>query len=484
MKFKFKNGKRNGGIYLNKEYDNIAFEFESAWNNLEPEEREKIFAFSEDYKKFLNNGKTERQCVKEIIKAAEARGYKNINDFIEKKEPLSPGTKIYANNREKSVALFVIGKKSIEEGMNIVGTHIDAPRLDLKPFPLYEDGQLALLKTHYYGGIKKYQWTTIPLALHGIVINKEGKKIDIVIGESDDDPIFFINDLLPHLAQKQYQKKLGEGITGEDLNVLAGSIPDSDDKIKDRIKFNVLKLLHKKYGIEEKDFLVSEIEIVPAGKARDVGIDRGLIGAYGQDDRVCSYSALKAILDVQQPTKTAATFFVDKEEIGSVGNTSMQSGFFENIVAELIAMQSDGFHYLKVRRAIANSKVLSGDVGAAFDPNFPDVFDQKNTAFSGRGVLLCKYTGARGKSGSNDANAEFLAEIRNIFEEYSICWQTGEMGKVDAGGGGTIAYIFGNYGADVVDCGTPVLSMHAPMEIVSKADVYMTYKAYKAFLNR
>ena len=479
----FENVRRNGGIYLDKKYDKIAFEFESAWENITPEVQKEIFLFAEKYKEFLNHGKTERECIKQIIQRAKEKGYQNIQDIIKDGGPLSPGTKIYANNRGKSAALFVIGKEPIEKGMHIVGTHVDAPRLDLKPFPLYQDGELAFLKTHYYGGIKKYQWTTIPLALHGFIINKEGKTIEISIGESEEEPVFYITDLLPHLAEKQYQKNLKEGITGEELNVLVGSIPYREKDIKNPIKYNILQLLHAKYGIEEKDFLTAEIEVVPAGKARDIGFDKGLIGAYGQDDRVCSYSALMAIFDVEEPNKTVAAFFVDKEEIGSVGNTSMQSRFFENVIAELIAIQSELFHYLKVQRSLTSSKVLSGDVGAAFDPNFPEVFDQRNTAFSGKGVLICKYTGARGKSETNDANAEFLAEIRKIFEENHICWQIGELGKVDAGGGGTIAYIFGNYGADVVDCGTPVLSMHAPMEVVSKVDLYMTYKAYQAFFN-
>ncbi|QEK13600.1 aminopeptidase [Crassaminicella thermophila] len=449
---------------------------------MDEKEKDDVFKFNEGYKAFLDNGKTERECVKEIIKQAKENGYKNIEEFINGNETLKEGSKIYANNKGKAVALFVIGKELIEKGMHVVGAHIDSPRLDLKPFPLYEDGGLALFKTHYYGGIRKYQWTTIPLALHGVIINKKGEKINIVIGEEENDPVFFITDLLPHLAKDQNEKKLSEGITGEGLNILIGSIPYKDDEIKEKVKYNILKLLYEKYGIEEEDFLTAEIEVVPAGKAKDVGIDKSLVGAYGQDDRVCSYTAMQAIFKISNPIKTAVTLLVDKEEIGSVGNTGMQSRFFENTVAELIALQSNDFSILKVRRALSNSKVLSADVGAGFDPNFPDVLDKRNAAFIGKGVLISKYTGARGKSGSNDANAEFLAMVRKIFYENNILWQIGELGKVDQGGGGTIAYILANYGAEVVDCGVPLLSMHAPMEIASKIDVYMTYKAYKVFL--
>ncbi|WP_420829634.1 aminopeptidase [Crassaminicella indica] len=462
--------------------DVLSFEFKNGWEQIDQAQQKEVFKLSEEYKTFLDKGKTERECVDEIIKQAEKNGYKNIEDFIDGKEVLKAGAKIYTNNKGKAVALFIIGEQALEKGMHIVGGHIDSPRLDLKPFPLYEDGGLALLKTHYYGGIKKYQWTTIPLALHGVVINKNGEKINIVIGEDDNDPVFFITDLLPHLAKKQNEKKLNEGISGEGLNILIGSIPCDDAEIKERVKYNILKLLNEKYGIEEEDFLTAEIEIVPASKAKDVGLDRSLVGAYGQDDRVCSYTAMKAIFDIKQPKKTAAVLLVDKEEIGSMGNTGMQSRFFENAVAELVAIQNKDFNYLKVRRALANSKVLSADVGAAFDPNFPDVLDKRNAAFIGKGVLVSKYTGARGKSGCNDANAEFLGELRKIFRNDHVLWQIGELGKVDQGGGGTIAYILANYGAEVVDCGVPILSMHAPIEIASKMDIYMAYKAYKAFL--
>ncbi|WP_129596500.1 aminopeptidase [Anaerophilus nitritogenes] len=460
------------------------FSFQKGWEIIDKKKKERVFEFCQDYKQFLDRGKTERKCVEEMIKKAKLNGYKDIKEYISGKEKIQIGEKIYVNQKGKALALFVIGQESIESGMNIVAAHIDSPRLDLKPFPLYEDGELALLKTHYYGGIKKYQWTTIPLAMHGVFINKNGEKIDICIGEEETDPVFYITDLLPHLSKNQNEKKLSDAITGEGLNVIIGSIPCEDEEIKEKIKYNVLHLLYEKYNMEEEDFLTAEIEIVPSGKARDVGIDRSLVGAYGQDDRVCAYTAFKAILNIDHPAQTAVALFADKEEIGSVGNTGMQSRFFENAVAELISLQEINLVDLKLRRALSNSKVLSADVGAAFDPNFPDVLDKRNAAFLGKGVLVSKYTGARGKSGSNDANAEFLGEIRNIFNNQNVLWQIGELGKVDQGGGGTIAYILAGYGAEVIDCGTPLLSMHAPMEIASKFDIYMTYKAYNAFLDR
>ncbi|TCO79354.1 aminopeptidase [Marinisporobacter balticus] len=472
----------SGKIEEKRSNDELGFEFKNGWEKINELENKEVFQFNEGYKCFLNNGKTERACVKEIIIQAQANGYKDMEDFINGKEVLKEGDKIYVNNKGKGVALFIIGEEPIEQGMHIIGAHIDSPRLDLKPYPLYEDGGLALLKTHYYGGIKKYQWTAIPLAIHGILINKNGEKINIVVGEEDTDPVFFITDLLPHLSKNQNEKKMSEGITGEGLNVLVGSMPYEDKETKERVKYNILKLLNDKYGIEEQDFLTAEIEIVPAGKAKDVGFDKSLIGSYGQDDRVCSYTAMKAIFEIDKPKKTAVALLVDKEEIGSMGNTGMQSRFFENVVAELVALQSEDLNFLKVRRALANSKVLSADVGAGFDPNFPDVLDKRNAAYIGKGILVSKYTGSRGKSGSNDANAEYLAQIRKIFNENDILWQIGELGKVDQGGGGTIAYILANYGAEVVDCGVPLLNMHAPMEIASKIDIYMAYKGYKAFL--
>ena len=454
-------------------------EFTSAWDKFKDNEEKVVFNFSEDYKLFMDLGKTERECVKEIINRAKAEGFVSLEE-VTKRGSVESGEKIYAENKGKAVALFIIGKDELQDGMRIVGTHVDAPRLDLKACPLYEDGGLALLKTHYYGGIKKYQWVAIPLALHGVIIKTDGEKLEIVIGEDDNDPVFYITDLLPHLAADQMAKKMSEGITGEGLNIVIGNIPFDSNDIGDKVKLNVLKLLYEKYGIVEEDFTVAEIEAVPAGRARDVGIDRSMVAAHGHDDRVCSFAALKAILELESPQTTVVGLFVDKEEVGSMGNTGMQSAFFENVVAELLALQGHDNH-IKVRRAMMNSKVLSGDVIAGFDPNYPDVLDKRNSAFIGKGVTIAKYTGARGKSGTNDANAEFIAEIRNLLNKNEVVWQVGELGKVDQGGGGTIAYMLANYGAEVLDCGTPMLSMHAPVELISKVDLFMTYRAYKAF---
>lgn len=453
--------------------------FNNAWEQLKDGELEKVFDFSEEYKLFMDNGKTERESADEIVKLAKAKGYISFSDVISK-GIVSPGDKIFAENKGKGVVLFTMGTEGLDKGMRIVGAHLDAPRLDLKAFPLYEDGGLGLLKTHYYGGVKKYQWVATPLAMHGVMIKKNGEKVSIVIGEDDKDPVLYISDLLPHLSKDQMDKKMGEGITGEGLNVIIGSIPYQADDLDEKVKLNILKLLNEKYGIEEEDFTVAEIEIVPAGKSRDVGIDRSMIAAHGHDDRVCSFAALKAVFEPKNPKYTVVGLFVDKEEVGSMGNTGMESMFFDNIVAELLNLQGVT-SYLGLRRAMSNSKVLSGDVTAGFDPNFPDVLDKRNAAYIGKGVTISKYTGSRGKSGSNDANAEFLAEIRDIFKANDVSWQIGELGKVDQGGGGTIAYILANKGAEVVDCGTPMLSMHAPIELISKVDLYMTYKAYKAF---
>lgn len=462
----------------------LTHSFKNAWEALSEEETKVCFDFNEDYKRFLDKGKTERESANEILRLAVEKGYKSIDLFLEGKEKINAGSKIYAMNRDKSIVLFVIGEKPLKEGMNIVGAHIDVPRIDLKPFPLYEDSDMAFFKTHYYGGIKKYQWTATPLALHGVVFNKNNEKIEVVIGEDDNDPVLAITDLLPHLAKDQASKSLAEGIDGETLNVLVGHMPIGDDKTKDKVKLHVLKILSEKYGIEEADFMSAEFEIVPAGKAKDLGFDRSMISAYGHDDRVCSYTGLAAMLELENVQTTACGMFMDKEEVGSQGNTGSQSRYFENIVAELIALQEPNFSDLLLRRCISNTQVLSGDVGAAFDPNYAGAYDKRNSAHIGKGVQLVKYTGARGKGGCNDANAEFLGEVRKIFSDNDIVWQIGELGKVDQGGGGTIAYILANSNAEVVDCGVPVLSMHAPYEIVSKVDVYMTFKAYKAFLNR
>ncbi|GAU77385.1 aminopeptidase [Fusibacter sp. 3D3] len=462
----------------------LTHNFRNAWEALDESETKACFELSEKYKVFLDLGKTERESAREILKQAVSKGYKSVEDFISGKESLKAGSKVYAMNRDKSIILFVIGKKPLKEGMNVVGAHIDVPRIDLKPFPLYEESDMAFFKTHYYGGIKKYQWTAIPLALHGVVFNKHNEKIEVVIGEDDQDPVLAITDLLPHLAKDQTSKTLAEGIAGETLNVLVGNMPIGDDKTKNKVKLNVLKILDEKYGIKEEDFLSAEFEIVPAGKAKDLGFDRSMISAYGHDDRVCSYAGLASILELSDVEMTACAMFMDKEEVGSQGNTGSQSRYFENMVSELIALQEPNFSDLYIKRCISNTAVLSGDVGAAFDPNYAGAYDKSNSAHIGKGVQLVKYTGARGKSGCNDANAEFLGSVRKLFNDNNIVWQIGELGKVDQGGGGTIAYILANSNAEVVDCGVPVLSMHAPYEIVSKVDVYMTYKAYKAFLKR
>lgn len=461
--------------------ESLTYKWRNAWETLNNEEKEKVFQVNEEYKEFLDKGKTERESAREIIRIAKEKGYISLDEIIEKKIKPAPGMKIYANNKDKSVALFVLGQEKLEKGMNIVGSHLDAPRLDLKQFPLYEEEGLAMLKTHYYGGVKKYQWVTLPLALHGVVINKNGEKIDVVIGEDENDPVFFITDLLPHLAKDQMAKTMSEGITGEGLNVLIGSIPYNDNEISGKVKLNVLKILNDKYGITEEDFTTAEFEVVPAGKSRDVGIDRSMVGGYGQDDRVCAFTSLKAILDVELPNKTAVALFVDKEEIGSVGNTSMESKFFENVVSELVNLTYENYSELIVKRAMSNSQVLSADTLGGFDPNYPEVLDKKNSPYIGKGLVMVKYTGSRGKGGCNDANSEYIAKIRKIFNDNNVVWQMGELGKVDQGGGGTIAYILANYGMDVVDCGVCLLSVHAPYEIASKVDVYMAIKGYKAF---
>lgn len=464
--------------------EKLSHSFTNVWTKLTDEQLVELEAISKEYKYFLDHGKTERTSAKEIIRMAVENGYQPLEAVLASGK-LAAGTKVYAINKDKSVALFFIGEKAVSEGVHVVGSHIDAPRIDLKPFPLYEDSDMAFLKTHYYGGIKKYQWTTIPLALHGVVIDQDGNKIDVCIGEDDNDPIFVITDLLPHLAKDQNTKTLGDGITGEGLNVLAGSVPYGDKDTKDKVKLNVMRLLNEKYGFSEKDFTVAELEIVPAGKARDVGLDRGMISAYGHDDRVCAYATLRAIFDMKNaPQKTAIAYFSDKEEVGSMGNTGAESAFLENTIAELINLQAGTYNDLLLRRAMSNTEVLSADVCAGFDPNYGEAYDRKNSGMMGYGVQLVKYTGARGKGGCNDANSEFVAKVKNIFDANNVMWQVGELGKVDQGGGGTIAYILANKGAEVVDCGVPVLSMHAPYEVISKADLYMTIKGYHAFMNR
>lgn len=460
----------------------MAYEKKKVFDVLSDEEMQELHRFSSEYIEFLSKSKTERLAVKEIVRRAEAAGFVSLPKAL-KKERLLPGDKIYAINHHKGAALFVLGR-DLTQGMDIVGAHLDSPRLDLKPMPLYEGGNMALLRTHYYGGIKKYHWTNLPLALHGVIYTKSGEQVEISIGEDPQDPVFYINDLLIHLSKDQLQKKADEVVTGEQLNIVIGHNSRGMDKeCKEPVKERILQMLKEKYGIEEDDFQIAEIEAVPAGPAREVGFDRALIAGHGHDDRVCSFAALSGILSVEKPERTAVALFVDKEEIGSVGNTGMCSKFFENVVAELLNVFRSSYSELDLRRAMANSRVLSADVNTAYDPCFPEVVERSNAAAMGCGVCLSKYTGSRGKGGSNDANAEFLNEVRQIFNRHGVIWQTGELGAVDQGGGGTIAYILAEYGAQVVDCGTGMLSMHAPIELVSKADAYETYRAYKAFLS-
>ena len=454
----------------------------SLWKGMDDQTREAVFAYGERYKAFLDAGKTERECAATIVEMAHDKGFVDFAEVVKSGKMPTVGTKIVYNHKNKAVVLFVMGERPLEEGMHIVGSHIDAPRLDLKGHPLYEEGELALLKTHYYGGIKKYQWTCMPLALHGLVYTADGTAVNVRFGDEAGDPVLYITDLLPHLGKSQNEKKLGEAITAEQLNAIIGHIPLDDEDCKEPIKAAVLRALHDKYGMIEEDLLLAELELVPAQNAVDVGLDRGLIAAHGHDDRSCTYAALEAMFDTTDiPEHTAVCLFVDKEEIGSVGNTSMSARYFENLLAELFALAGKHDTELSVRRALAASQVLSADVTAALDPTFPEVMDRRNTAFLGKGVSLCKFTGARGKSGSNDANAEFLAELRRVFKHHDVPWQAGELGRVDEGGGGTIAYILAERGAEVVDCGVPMLSMHAPVELVSKADIYFTMRAYRAF---
>ena len=455
--------------------DNLIQNKVCGWKEVTEEEKNKIFDFNEGYINFLNVAKTEREATKEIIKELEKNGFVELNNL----KTLNRGDKIYYNNRGKSVFAAVIGQYSLEEGINLVGSHIDSPRLDLKPNPLYEDAKLGLFKTHYYGGIKKYQWTTIPLAIHGIVVKPNGEKVTISVGEVDTDPIFTITDLLPHLAISQSDKALKNAIEGENLNLLIGSIPSDSDK--DAIKENILTILNEKYGITEVDFCSSEIEVVPAFKARSLGFDRSMIASYGQDDRVCAYTSLKAIIDAEDSKYTQVALFADKEEIGSVGNTGMYSDTFDFFMNELL-VKSNIDSMGSLNKVYCNSRMLSADVGAGIDPNYQDVSEKNNASYIGYGVELNKYTGSRGKSGASDANAEFVGYIRNIFETNNIKYQVSELGKVDIGGGGTIAYILANKGIDVIDCGVAVISMHSPYEVTSKYDVYSAYKAYKVFL--
>ncbi|MCR5701443.1 MAG: aminopeptidase [Lachnospiraceae bacterium] len=452
----------------------------NAWKDYDKKDIKELEQLCKGYRKFLDNGKTERECVKELVKMAEGAGYVDVEEFRKSKKKPKKGDKIYAVNMKKAIALFNIGSEPLVNGMNILGAHIDSPRMDVKQNPLYEDTDLAYLDTHYYGGIKKYQWVTLPLAIHGVVAKKDGEVVDVVVGEDEKDPVFCVSDLLIHLAQDQMDKKGAKVVEGEQLDILVGSKPLPKEE-KDAVKKTVLEVFKKKYDIEEEDFLSAELEIVPAGKARNMGFDESMIIGYGQDDRVCSYTSAVAMFDMINVKRTACCLLVDKEEIGSVGATGMQSKFFENTVAELMDMMGD-YSELKLKRTLANSFMLSSDVSAAFDPNYADAFEKKNCAYFGRGVVFNKFTGARGKSGSNDANAEYIGKLRKIMDDNNVAFQTAELGKVDKGGGGTIAYILSLYDMNVIDSGVAVLNMHAPWEITSKADIYEAYKSYKAFL--
>lgn len=459
-------------------------ERKNAWLSYGEADETAMEKLAKDYRAFLDAGKTERECVTELVREAEANGYVNLETKLAAGEKIQPGDKVYAVGMKKIMTLFHVGQEPLEKGMNILGAHIDSPRLDVKQNPLYEDTDLAYLDTHYYGGVKKYQWVAILLAIHGVIVKKDGSVVDVVIGEDENDPIVYITDLLIHLAGKQLQKKAAEVIEGENLDILIGSRPlneSTDEKQKEAVKSNVLRILKEKYDVEEEDFLSAELEIVPAGKARDCGLDRSMVAAYGQDDRVCAYTSFVAMMEMEAPKRTSCCLLTDKEEIGSVGATGMQSRFFENTVAELLEGMGC-YSDLVLRRTLRNCSMLSSDVSAGYDPAYGECFEKKNSAYLGRGIVLNKFTGARGKSGSNDANAEYVAKVRKIFDDNQVAFQTAELGKVDVGGGGTIAYIAALYGMNVIDSGVSVLSMHAPWEVTSKADIYEAKKAYKAFL--
>lgn len=455
-------------------------ERKNVWKDYDKKEKNKLEKLSKDYRHFLNVGKTERECVKEMVRVAKEAGYVDLEEIRAKKQTVKAGDKIYSVCMNKSLVLFHIGSTPMEEGMNILGAHIDSPRLDVKQNPLYEKEGFAYLDTHYYGGIKKYQWATLPLAVHGVIAKKDGSVVEVSIGEGKDDPVFCVTDLLVHLAANQQEKKANKVIEGENLDILFGSMPLAEEE-KDAVKGHVAKLLQEYYDMEEEDFLSAELEIVPAGEARDCGLDRSMIIGYGQDDRVCAYTSFVAMMETKRVKKTACCLLVDKEEIGSVGATGMRSKFFENAVAEVMDAMGD-YSELKLRRCLSSSYMLSSDVTAAYDPLYPEVYEKKNTAFFGKGIAFSKFTGSRGKSGSNDANAEYIAKLRRIMDDNQVAFQTAELGKVDVGGGGTIAYILALYGMQVIDSGVAVLNMHAPWEITSKADLYEAKKCYMAFL--
>jgi aspartyl aminopeptidase len=455
----------------------LKFQGKLVWDRLEEKERDEAFRFAEGYKTFLDRVKTEREAVREILRIAEEAGFVEFSRA-------AGGKKFFAVNREKSIALAIPGSAPLAEGLRIIISHIDSPRIDLKQHPLYEEADLAFFRTHYYGGIKKYQWVTIPLSLHGVIVKADGSTLKIELGENPDDPVFVINDLLPHLSAKtQDQKKVTEAIEGEKLTALAGSLPFADPEAKERIKLRVMELLHEKYGLVEEDFTSAELELVPAMRARDVGIDRSLVGSYGQDDRASAYTSLQAVLSVQEPPRTVLVLFVDKEEIGSEGSTGAQSLFIEEVVRLLIERSGEPVTESLVKKTLANSKALSADVDSALDPNYPEVHEKQNAGRIGYGVCLEKFTGHRGKSGASDARAEFVGEIRRLFNAQNVAWQMTELGKVDEGGGGTVAKFLAVYGMDIIDCGAPVLSMHSPFEVTSKADIFETYRAYRAFLS-
>ncbi len=462
--------------------EKLLYEQKSAWEKINDEEFKITYELCDRYKHFLNKAKTEREFTYETEKLARSKGYVSLDEVIESNKSLQPGMKIYSVGRSKTIVLAVIGEDSMESGVNILGAHIDSPRIDIKPNPMYEANDMVFLKTHYYGGIKKYQWVTIPLAMHGVIVKRDGSIVNVCIGEDDNDTLFTITDLLPHLAAEQMQKKMSEAITGEGLNILSGSIPFKDEKVKDKVKLNVLKILNEKYGIVEEDFLSAELEMVPKLAAADVGFDKSMVGSYGQDDRVCAYAALEAIFEVSTTKRTAVCILSDKEEVGSIGNTGAQSSFFVNFLAQLCSMSMESYNDIIIRKCLSNSRMLSADVNAAIDPTFEGVYDKRNSSFLGRGIVLQKYTGSRGKSGASDANAEFVGEVRKLFNDNNIVWQAAELGKVDQGGGGTIAQFIANLNVDVVDCGVAILSMHSPFEIISKVDIFMSYKAYKIFL--
>lgn len=461
--------------------EKLSYQPRNAWEHSEKEIRD-AFDLCENYKEYLNKGKTEREFAAIVEKELIKNGYQNLQTLFKQGKRLNRGARVYYINRHKAVAFAIIGDKPVIDGINMVGAHIDSPRLDIKQNPLYEDSGLVLLKTHYYGGIKKYQWVAIPYSLHGVVVKADGTKIEICIGEDEADPVFTITDLLPHLAQDQMQKKATEVVAGENLNVLIGSRPYNDKKVKDKIKLNILKILNEKYGMVEEDFLSAELEAVPAFKAKDIGLDRSMVGAYGQDDRVCAYTCLKAMMDAKPADKTALCILTDKEEIGSTGNTGAQSNFLRSFISKLIYLTNSNYSDILLNQCMENSIMLSADVNPAVDPAYQEVQEKRNASYMGNGVLIQKYTGSRGKYDASDANAEVVGLIRKLFNEKGIIWHTSEMGKVDQGGGGTIAQYVANLGVEVLDCGVPLLSMHSPVEVTSKIDVYMFYKAMRVFL--